>query len=66
MGRRLVDTLLAEALSRGYEQAQLWTQADNARASRLYVGRGFRPSGRKKRKFGELIVYLQRALPQTT
>jgi ribosomal protein S18 acetylase RimI-like enzyme len=66
IGGRLVDALLAEARARGYDRAQLWTQADNARARRLYEGRSFRPSGREKREFGELIVHYQRALPQTT
>ncbi|HJQ29430.1 MAG TPA: GNAT family N-acetyltransferase, partial [Rubrobacter sp.] len=66
LGGRLLDALLAEARSRGYERAQLWTQADNVRARRLYEGRGFRPSGREKHEVGELIVHYQRALPQTT
>jgi len=66
IGGRLVDALLTEAWSRGYDRAQLWTQADNARARRLYEGRGFRRSGREKDEFGELIVHYQRALPQTT
>jgi ribosomal protein S18 acetylase RimI-like enzyme len=66
LGGRLVDALLAEARSLGYERAQLWTQADNERARRLYEGRGFRHSGRKKEEFGERIVHYQRALLQTT
>lgn len=66
LGGRLVDALLTEARLRGYERAQLWTQADNPRARRLYEGRGFRPSGRQKEEFGELIMHYQRALPQTT
>jgi ribosomal protein S18 acetylase RimI-like enzyme len=66
LGGGLVDALLAEAWSRGYGRAQLWTQADNARARRLYEGRGFRLSGRRKEEYGELIVYYQRTLPQTT
>lgn len=63
VGGRLVDALLTEARSRGYDRAQLWTQADNARARRLYEGRGFRHSGRQKEEFGELIVHYQRPLP---
>lgn len=62
LGGSLVDALLAEAQSRGYDRIQLWTQADNARARRLYEGRDFRPSGRRKE---ELIVHYQRTLPQT-
>ena len=65
LGGRLVEALLAEARTQGYERAQLWTQADNARARRLYEGRGFRPSGRQKEEYGERIVHYQRALPQT-
>jgi len=63
MGGRLVDPLLPEARSRGYDWTQLWTQVDNARARRLYEGRGFVPSGREKDEFGERIVHYQRALP---
>ena len=66
LGGRLVDALLTEARSRGYDRVQLWTQADNARARRLYEGRGLRPSGRQKDEFGERIVHYQRALPQAT
>jgi ribosomal protein S18 acetylase RimI-like enzyme len=65
IGGRLVDALLPEARSRGYDRAQLWTQSDNVRARRLYEGRGFLPSGREKDEFGERIVHYQRALPQT-
>jgi ribosomal protein S18 acetylase RimI-like enzyme len=65
IGGRLVDAALAEARSRGYERAQLWTQVDNVRARRLYEGRGFRPSGRHKEEFGEPILHYQRALPET-
>src|SRR5215210_8424861 len=66
LGGRLVDALLTEARSRGYDRVQLWTRADNPRARRLYEGRGFRHSGRQKEEFGELIVHYQRALSQTT
>ena len=45
IGKRVVDAVLEEASSRGYDRAQLWTHADNARAQRLYEGRGFVPSG---------------------
>jgi len=66
IGGRLVDALLPEARSRGYDRAQLWTQSNNVRARRLYEGRGFLPSGREKDEFGERIVHYQRALPQTS
>jgi ribosomal protein S18 acetylase RimI-like enzyme len=62
VGGRLVDTLLAEAQERGYDRAQLWTQANNPGAQRLYEGRGFRRSGREKDEFGERIVHYERAL----
>ena len=65
IGGRLVDALLPEARSRGYDRAQLWTQSDNMRARRLYEGRGFVPSGREKYEFGERIVHYQRALTET-
>lgn len=66
IGGQLVDALLTQARSRGYDRAQLWTQSDNARARRLYEGRGFTPSGREKDEFGELIVHYRHALPETT
>ena len=65
IGGRLVDALLKDARLRDYDRAQLWTHSDNARARRLYEGRGFRASGREKEEFGDLIVHLQRALAQT-
>lgn len=62
VGGRLVDALLAEARARGYDRAQLWTQADNPGAQRLYEGRGFRRSGREKDELGERIVHYERTL----
>ena len=62
IGGRLVDDLLAEARTRGYDRAQLWTQHDNRGARKLYEGRGFRPSGREKDEFGERIVHYRRPL----
>jgi len=58
IGGRLVDAVLAEAAARGYRTAQLWTQADNERALRLYASRGFVRSGRSMTLDGELIVHL--------
>jgi ribosomal protein S18 acetylase RimI-like enzyme len=58
LGGRLVDAVLAEALGRGYRTVQLWTQADNERALRLYASRGFVRSGRSQELDGELIVHL--------
>ena len=65
LGGRLVDALLEEIRRRGYERAQLWTQRGNARARRLYEGRGFRPSEREKDEFGERIVHYQSVLVAT-
>ena len=63
IGGRLVDAVLAEARSRGYDRAQLWTHADNARAQKLYENRGFRRTGREKTEdFGETIVHYERGL----
>jgi len=62
VGGRLVDALLAEARARGYDRAQLWTQADNPGARRLYEGRGFRRSGREKDELGERILHYERTL----
>jgi len=64
IGGRLVDAILTEARTRGYDRAQLWTQTDNARARRLYEGRGFGASGREKEESGEPIVHYVRALPE--
>ena len=47
-GGALVDAVLAEARSRGYDRAQLWTNAQNDRAHRLYGRRGFLRTGREK------------------
>lgn len=58
IGGRLVDALLAAAVARGYRTAQLWTQADNERALRLYASRGFTRTGRSMTLDGELIVHL--------
>lgn len=52
IGGRLLDATLAEAGSRGYERAQLWTHADDPRAEALYASRGLARSGRRVR--GEL------------
>ena len=63
IGGRIVDAVLAEARSRGYDRVQLWTHVDNLRAQRLYEGRGFRRSGREADDdLGEGIVHYERAL----
>ncbi|MBC6460754.1 GNAT family N-acetyltransferase [Actinomadura sp. HBU206391] len=45
IGKRLIWALLSELRTRGYDRAQLFTQADNTRAQRLYMGLGFSPTG---------------------
>ena len=63
IGGRVLGGVLEEACSRGYERAQLWTPADNARAQRLYKRHGFRRTGREKDDgLGEWIVHYERAL----
>jgi ribosomal protein S18 acetylase RimI-like enzyme len=64
IGGRVVGGVLMEARSRGYERAQLWTYAENARAQRLYERQGFRRSGREaKEDFGgEWIAHYERVL----
>ena len=61
IGRLLVDEVLDRASARGFEQAQLWTHADNLRANRLYKAMGFRRSGRVRiDDWGELVVHYRR------
>ena len=63
VGGALVDAVLAEARSRGYDRAQLWTNAQNARAHRLYESHGFARTGREGRDdFGETIMHYVRRL----
>ncbi len=55
--------MLAEARSWGYNRAQLWTNAHNARAHALYERRGFRRTGREEQDdLGETIVHYERGL----
>ncbi|MDP8901456.1 MAG: GNAT family N-acetyltransferase [Actinomycetota bacterium] len=63
LGGALVDAVLAEARSRGYARAQLWTHAANSRAHRLYERRDFRRTGREGRDdHGETIAHYARRL----
>lgn len=63
IGTRVLLGVMAEARSRGFSRAQLWTHADNARAHRLYERHGFIRSGRQKDDdLGDLIVHYTRAL----
>jgi ribosomal protein S18 acetylase RimI-like enzyme len=63
IGGRVVDGMLKEARSRGYERAQRWTYAKYARAQRLYEGHGFRRTSREAEDdFGGWITHYERAL----
>lgn len=64
IGGRIVDAVLAEARRLGYGRIQLWTQTDNARAQRLYEGRGFIRTGREETdsELGERSLQYERAL----
>jgi ribosomal protein S18 acetylase RimI-like enzyme len=63
IGGRIVDALIAEARSRGYDRTRLWTHEDNPRAQQLYEGRGFRRSGREKENdLGDHIVLYEREI----
>lgn len=63
IGGRLLDATLAEARSRGYGRAQLWTHAADPRAAALYAGRGFVSSGHPQSgELGEPIVRYERPL----
>jgi GNAT superfamily N-acetyltransferase len=55
-----MQALLREGRARGFAHFQLWTQANNRRAQRLYEGIGFRRSGREKvDDLDELIVHYE-------
>ena len=63
LGTRIVEAVLAEARTRGFARARLWTHADNERACRLYEGRGFQHTGREQvDSSGTLIVEYERTL----
>lgn len=64
LGGRVVRAVMSHAVRRGYARAQLWTQATNARAHRLYEREGFVRSGRERAEHrGEQIVHYLRDLP---
>jgi ribosomal protein S18 acetylase RimI-like enzyme len=54
-GRRMTEFGIAHGIELGYEAIQLWTQATNSRAQRLYQSLGFVPEGRVKIDRGESI-----------
>lgn len=55
IGRRLMVALVDELMSNSYEFAQLWTQNDNDRATRLYGALGFQATDDEKTFEGERI-----------
>jgi len=61
VGRQLLQGLHGRASERGWSRTTLWTRSSNARARRLYEGRGYRRSG-QERTFGsgDLILQLER------
>jgi ribosomal protein S18 acetylase RimI-like enzyme len=52
VGSALLDTALREAADRKATRVTLWTTVDNAAAQRLFVSRGFAPTGRSARDGG--------------
>ncbi|WP_189219329.1 MULTISPECIES: GNAT family N-acetyltransferase [Streptomyces] len=65
LGGRLVRALLAHGHARGYDRFQLFTQAGNARAQRLYESLGFVLTGRTDvSDGGEDIVHYVRERPR--
>jgi len=63
IGHMLVRGALDTARERGFTAIQLWAQADNPRAQRLYEGQGFDRTGREKiGRMDELIWHYQRSL----
>jgi 8-oxo-dGTP pyrophosphatase MutT (NUDIX family)/ribosomal protein S18 acetylase RimI-like enzyme len=64
LGGRVVRAIVLQAIRRGFARAQLWTQATNTAAQRLYEGAGFLPSGRSRpHDSGEEIVHYLCDLP---
>jgi ribosomal protein S18 acetylase RimI-like enzyme len=65
IGTEVVRALISEIRARGYDRAQLFTQADNARAQRLYAGLGFRRTGATAVSTGGegIVQYLLSPLP---
>lgn len=62
IGRQLVGAIIASAITRGYEEVQLWTQLDNERARSLYERLGFQTLGGEKVHHGERIIHFVRSL----
>jgi ribosomal-protein-alanine acetyltransferase len=65
VGQRLLDTLLAEARSRGIAEVFLEVRADNPGASALYEGTGFREIARRPGYYqpGSIDAIVMRCVP---
>ena len=67
IGRRLLDSALAEARARGARTVYLEVRDSNARARRLYGSRGFEEIGRRRRYYRkpeEDAIVLRRRLDE--
>ncbi|HVE76160.1 MAG TPA: GNAT family N-acetyltransferase [Actinomycetota bacterium] len=63
IGGQIMDSVLQEAIARGYSKVQLWTHVGNERGQSLYLSKGFAPSGRQKQDDeGDAIMHLDRDL----
>lgn len=62
IGSALLDTALREAADREATRVTLWTAEDNAAAQRLFVSRGFAPTGRSARDgAGTVMLHFERS-----
>lgn len=62
IGSALLDAALREAADRDARRVTLWTAEDNAAAQRLFVSRGFAPTGRSASNGGgRVMLHFERA-----
>lgn len=68
IGSALLDTALLEAADREAARVTLWAAQDNGPAHRLFMSRGFAPTGRSARDGGgTVMLHFERVgLPATT
>lgn len=66
VGAGLLDALHGEMAARGWRTSSVWTRSGNARARRLYEGRGYSATGDVKRLRGEEIVRYETLLRPCT
>jgi GNAT superfamily N-acetyltransferase len=61
VGRQVLQGLHRRASQRGWSRMMLWTRVSNARARRLYEGKGYRASGHETTLAdGDPILQLER------